>query len=220
MSRAPGSEVMLHSSSPQGHAENIVMRSRLSTWVTAGLLLGACGCAVTPETRQQLVETTSGNAVYKLPPDALVTTARRLLVEQKYELLPSSDPLYVHTTWRIRGNTDLGANWSRVFVQVHPLSDGRSVVRAYRMDYTTNGRAPSHPSMGAGNRDAKLGEGAAAASVAGEPLSPTRPVVRRAMDIEWDVLSRVEPRLAAHLEARAESYLATGRKDPSEPTEE
>ncbi|MFP2962475.1 hypothetical protein ACLEPN_33050 [Myxococcus sp. 1LA] len=196
------------------------MRSHFSKWVMVGLLLGACGCAVVPETRQQLVETTSGNAIYKLPPDTLLATARILLTEQKYELLPTADPLYIHTTWRIRGNTDLGANWSRVFVQVHPLSDGRAMVRAYRMDYTTNGRASSHPSMGAGNRDAKNGEGAAAASVAGEPLSPTRPTVRRALDIEWEVLSRVEPRLAAHLEARAEAYLATGKKDPSEPTEE
>ncbi|NTX02964.1 hypothetical protein [Myxococcus sp. CA040A] len=196
------------------------MRSRLSTWVTVGLLWGACGCAVTPETRQQLVETTSGNAVYNLSADALLTTTRRLLAEQKYELLPSSDPLYIHTTWRIRGNTDMGASWSRIFVQVHPLSDGRAVVRAYRMAYTTNGRAPMHPTLGAGTRDSKLGDGAATAYVQGEPMSPAKPIVRRASDIEWEVLSRVEPRLAAHLEARAEAYLATGRKDPSAPTEE
>lgn len=196
------------------------MRSRLSTWVTVGLLWGACGCAVTPETRQQLVETTSGNAIYNLSSDTLLATTRRLLVEQEFELLPTADPLYIHTTWRIQGNTDLGASWSRIFVQVHPLSDGRAVLRAYRMAYTTNGRAPEHPSLGAGTRDSKLGDGAAAASVQGEPLSPTKPVVTRAGDIEWEVLSRVEPKLAAHLAARAEAYLASGKKDPSEPTEE
>ncbi|MCP3059267.1 hypothetical protein LXT21_10825 [Myxococcus sp. K38C18041901] len=195
------------------------MRSRLSTWVTAWLLLGASGCAVTRDPRRQLLETTSANAIYKLPPDALLDATRQLLAEQHYELLPSVDPLYVHTTWRIEGNLDSGASWSKVFVQVHPTSDGRAVVRAYRMTYTTNGRAMAHPSFGAGDRDSKLAQAPTGSYVLGEPLSPTRPIVRRAPDFEWEVLERVEPRFAAFLQTRAQHYLALG-KDPSEPTEE
>ncbi|WP_426744748.1 hypothetical protein VZQ01_24190 [Myxococcus faecalis] len=82
-----------------------------------------------------------------------------------------------------------------------------------------DGLARSQPSLGAGDRDSKLAQAPTGTYVLGEPLSPSKPVVRRAPDFEWEVLERVEPRFAAFLETRAQHYLALGR-DPSEPTEE
>lgn len=180
----------------------------LSCVAAAGLLLGAAGCALTPDPQKDLLEGASSHAVYRLPPEQLLTTARQLLTEQGYELLPSSDPLYVHTTWRISGNLEVGASWSRLLINAHRLSDGRTMVRAYRMSYITNGRAASHPGMNADSKDNKNSEGGGGGRyVAGEPLSPTKPTLRRAADFEWDLLSRVEPRFAAHLQQRAEGYL-------------
>ncbi|HZI13701.1 MAG TPA: hypothetical protein VE153_25210 [Myxococcus sp.] len=184
----------------------------LSCVAAAGLLLGAAGCSLTPDPRKNLLEGTSSHAVYRLPPESLLTTARELLTEQGYELLPSSDPLYVHTTWKIDGNLDVGAAWSRILVNAHRLSDGRTMVRAYRMAYTTNGRAASHPSLSGGSKDNKNSEsGMGGRYVAGEPLSPTKPTLRRAADFEWALLSRVEPRFAAHLKQRVDAYLTDSK---------
>ncbi|MFP2927794.1 hypothetical protein ACLESO_21860 [Pyxidicoccus sp. 3LG] len=202
------------------------MKGRIASMVIAGLLLGATGCAIKQDPRQNLLEGTTSHAVYRLPAESLLTTAKELLVEQGYELLPTADPNYVHTTWRIQGNLDVGASWSRILVQAHPLADGRTMVRAYRMAYTTNGRAQSHPGGFAGTKEGKQGgsEGQGSSNqagvyVAGEPMSPTKPTLYRATDFEWALLSRVEPRFAAHLQSRVDTYL-TERKQPEAQVEE
>jgi|GEM_PF-1317496 hypothetical protein len=199
---------------------------RLARLAVVGLLLGATGCALKQDPRRNLLEGTSGHAVYKLPPEVLLTMARGLLVEQGYELLPTVDPLYVKTTWRIAGNLDIGANWSRILVQAVRLGDGRTVVRAYRMNYTTNGRAASHPGSFAGQKETKYassagggGSGSSGAGqvgqyVQGEPLSPTKPALSRATEFEWALLNRVDPKLAAHLENRVDAYLAESHQPP------
>ncbi|MFP2909433.1 hypothetical protein ACLESD_31200 [Pyxidicoccus sp. 3LFB2] len=187
---------------------------RLALLAACGLLLGTTGCALTPDPRKNLLEGTSGHAVYKLPPESLLTLSRELLVEQGYELLPTADPLYVHTTWRVNGNIDVGASWSRVLVQAHTLSDGRTMVRAYRLAYTTNGRAASHPGAFAGKNQSKSGkdsgEGQVGRYVLGEPMSAAKPQLQRATDFEWALLSRVDPQLSAHLQNRVDAYLAAG----------
>jgi hypothetical protein len=199
------------------------MSRRFAYMLVVGLLLGATGCALTRDPRQNLLEGTTSQAVYRLPPESLLTTTRELLVEQGYELLPSADPLYVHTTWKIKGNVDIGASWSRLLVQAHRLSDGRTMVRAYRMVYTTNGRAPSHPGAFAGQREGKEGTKGGGSSesqvgryVLGEPMSPTKPTLLRATDFEWALLNRVEPKFAAHLQSRVDAYLAEGKQSPVE----
>jgi hypothetical protein len=180
----------------------------LSCVAAAGLLLGAAGCSLTPDPRKNLLESTSSHAVYRLPPESLLNTTRELLTEQGYELLPTADPMYVHTTWKIDGNLEVGAAWSRILVNAHRLSDGRTLVRAYRMSYTTNGRAASHPSLSGGSKDNKNSEsGMGGRYVAGEPMSPTKPTLQRAADFEWALLARVEPRFAAHLKQRVDAYL-------------
>ncbi|MCY1019365.1 hypothetical protein [Pyxidicoccus sp. MSG2] len=208
------------------------MTRRLALLVAVGLALGASGCATTRDPRKELLEGTGSHAVYKLPPEALLTQMRELLTEQGYRTLPSSDPLYVHTSWKIAGNIEVGANWSRVLVQAVRLEDGRTMVRAYRMTYTTNGLAPSHPGSFAGTREgAEAGSegggsksnaggtsGQAGSYVMGEPMSPTKPHLYRAGDIEWALLARVSPQMATYLEQRVDAYLAE-RQHPSEQTE-
>lgn len=198
------------------------MTRRFADMAVVGLLLGALGCAVTPDPRQDLLEGTTSQAVYKLPPESLLATVKELLEEQGYALQPSTDPLYVHTTWRIKGNVDIGASWSRMLVQVHRLESGRSMVRAYRMTYTTNGRAASHPGSFAGTREGKEDKGSgggasgqAGSYVMGEAMSPTKPTLLRATDFEWALLSRVEPKFAATLQAKVDAYL-TERQQPDE----
>ena len=199
------------------------MNRRLAGMVVAGLVVGLMGCAVTPDPRQDLLESTTSQAVYKLPPESLLATMRELLVEQGYELLPTADPLYLHTTWRIKGNVDIGASWSRILVQAHRLENGRTMIRAYRLAYTTNGRASSHPGSFAGTREGKEDKGSgggasgqAGAYVAGEPMSPTKPTLLRATDVEWALLKRVEPKFAATLQSKVDAYLAERQQSAQE----
>ncbi len=198
---------------------------RLALLAVVGLLFAAPGCAIKQDPRTSLLEGTSSHAVYKLPPETLASTLRSVLVEQGYELLPTRDPLYVKTTWKIDGSLDMGARWARVLVQLHKLDNGRTTVRAYRMIYMTNGRAASHPGSFAGQKESKDagsagggsagGAGGAAQSgsyVLGEPLSPTKPNLVRAADIEWALLGRVSPQMAGFLEKRVDTYLQEGKQ--------
>ncbi|WP_163994336.1 hypothetical protein [Pyxidicoccus caerfyrddinensis] len=208
------------------------MKRRLVLLVAVGLVLGASGCATTRDPRQELLEGTGSHAVYKLPPEALLTASREILSERGYRLLPSSDPLYVHTSWKIEGSIEIGASWSRMLVQAVRLENGRTMVRAYRMAYTTNGLAPSHPGSFAGTREGKEGgsegggsksnagsSGQAGSYVMGEPMSPTKPHLYRAGDFEWALLARVSPEMASYLERRVDAYLAE-RQHPSMREEE
>lgn len=203
------------------------MKRRFALLAAVGLLLGAAGCATTRDPRKEMLEGTSGHAVYKLPPESLMATAREMLTEQGYRLLPTSDPLYLHTSWKISGTIEIGASWSRVLMQAVQLPNGRSMIRAYRMTYTTNGLAPSHPGSFAGQREGKesgsegggtkSGAGSSGQSgsyVLGEPMSPTKPNLVRASDLEWALLRRVSPRMATFLEHRVDAYLAEHKLPP------
>jgi hypothetical protein len=204
---------------------------RFALLAVLGWVSMTTGCAAKQDPRTNLLEGTSSHAVYKLPPESLLATMRTLLVEQGYELLPTSDPLYVKTTWKIDGNLDMGARWSRVLVQAVQLENGRTMVRAYRMHYMTNGRASSHPGSFAGQKESKDagsegggssgggGGGQVGRYVLGEPLSPTKPHVVRATDIEWALLGRVSPRMAGFLEQRVDAYLQERQQPPAPPRE-
>ncbi|QSQ22469.1 hypothetical protein JY651_46385 [Pyxidicoccus parkwayensis] len=209
------------------------MKRRLALLAAVGLLLGASGCAITRDARKELLEGTSSHAVYKLPPDKLLEATRSLLEEQGYRLLPSADSNYVHTTWKINGPEEMGAHWTRILVHAIPLTNGRTMIRAYRMDYITNGLAPSHPGSFAGTKEGKEAgsEGGGTASnagtsgqagsyVMGEPLSPTKPHLFRASDFEWALLARVAPNMATFLEHRVDAYLAEQRNPPARADEE
>lgn len=208
------------------------MKRRLAMLAAVGLLLGTVGCATARDARKDLLEGTSSQAVYKLPPQKLLQEVSALLEEQGYRLLPSADPHYVHTTWKINGPVEMGAHWTRVLVQVVPLENGRTMVRAYRMVYLTNGLAPSHPGYFAGTKEGKEGgsegggtsskagsSGQAGTYVLGEPLSPTKPILERAGDFEWALLARVAPAMATYLEHRVDAYLAE-RSAPAKSEEE
>ena len=55
------------------------------------------------------------------------------LGERGYALLPSTNPLFLHTPWKVRGNHDVFTSWSRVYLEGRKLADGRLVVRAWKV---------------------------------------------------------------------------------------
>jgi hypothetical protein len=187
----------------------------MKRWLVMGLLpLVVAGCATTASTppapdRAELLARASGQVLYRRPPEEVLEAARAVLNEHGYTVLPSSDPYYVRTGWKVEGNPDISSRWSRLLLQGRRLADGRFMLRAFEQVNTTVGRAPAHPSLGGGNRDANRGgEGANTNYVQGEALSAAPVVTRRNASMEWEVLSRLEPRFARTVERQVDVYVA------------
>ena len=115
----------------------------------------------------------------------------------------------MRTSWQVRfdESLDIGAVRERHFVMGKQLDDGRFVLNAYRITYTTIGRTAAHPASF--HTDEKTG---VQRMVKGDPLSYVRPVLVRDLELEWQLLSRVAPSVARELESQVDQYLA---KDPA-----
>ncbi|XXF77477.1 hypothetical protein P2318_31150 [Myxococcaceae bacterium GXIMD 01537] len=184
--------------------------TRLLTLALGALLYA--GCATTAPAplvldRDVLLARATGRLTYKRPPEEVLEALKTTLDEQGYHVLPSSQPYYVHTDWKVEGDPDISSHWSRVLVQCMRFTDGRFVVRAYEQVQTTVGRAPAHPSLGGGNRDAQKGGGGNTNFVEGEPLAAAPVVTRRAMQVEWALLARLEPRFAKAVEREVDVFV-------------
>lgn len=175
------------------------------------LLLGGTGCA---NNRQFLLERSAAHVAYRLPSEQVLEVARELLKERGYLILESRDPLYVRTSWEVKFDErlDVGAVRERHFVMARELEDGRFVLNAYRLTYTTIGRTAPHPSST--QVDEKTGT---QPMVQGDPLSYARPVLVRDLELEWQILSRVAPAVARELESQVNQYLATAPKQAAFP---
>jgi hypothetical protein len=167
------------------------------------LLLGGTGCATN---RQHLLERSAAYVAYRLPSEQLMETAREVLKDRGYLILESRDPLYVRTSWRVKfdESLDIGAVRERHFVMGKQLADGRFVLNAYLLTYTTIGRTAPHPSSF--HTDEKTG---VQRMVKGDPHSYARPVLTRDLELEWQILSRVAPSVAHELESQVDEYLAS-----------
>ncbi|MCY1078566.1 hypothetical protein [Archangium lansingense] len=183
------------------------IRALLPLTLLGLLLLGVTGCATSK--RQDLLELSATYVAYRLPPEQLLESARDILQERGYVILPSTDPNYVRTTWRVKfdDSLDIGALRERQFVMAKQLDDGRFVLNAYRLTYTTIGRTAPHPATFGANDTSGVQK-----MVKGDPLSNARPVLIRDRELEWQILSRVAPSIAHELESQVDEYLGTESK--------
>jgi hypothetical protein len=170
------------------------------------LLLEVTGCATE---RQELLERSVSYVSYRLPAEQVLDAARELLKERGYTLVPSTDPLYVRTAWKVSfdDTLDVGGVMERRFIMGKQLDDGRFVLNAYRLTHTTIGRTMAHPSSP--RADEKTG---VQQNIKGDPLSNARPVLVRDLELEWQILSRVSPATAHELESQVDRYIATESK--------
>lgn len=122
------------------------MRCWLALGVGAFLVLGT-GCATTNHERQVLLERVTTEVVYNMPPKQVMDAARAVLDERGYLPAPGGSLNSVYTQWKIDGDLDHLARWSKVLVIGEQRSDGRYVVRAQQVTWVTPGRADSHPGL-------------------------------------------------------------------------
>lgn len=191
----------------------MTMKRWLLGAVSVLLSLGSVGCAGPQVQRKVLLERTSSYVVYDLPAQQVMDAAEKVLAERGYSLLPSTDPLFLHTPWVVRGNFDVFTDWSRVYVEGRKLPDGRLVVRAYRMAANIPARTqllPGFSSSGMTNPDEQPNT-TPTIMLATEPVLgrySTRPVIRRWPELEWAIMERVDPTFAGKVKEQVDVYLA------------
>lgn len=171
------------------------------------LVLGLTGCATTP--RKQLLERSAAYVAYSLPSEQVLQAAREVLEERGYLIQVSRDPNYLRTDWRTKfdDSLDAGSLRERQFVVGKELEDGRYMVNAYRLTYTTIGRTAPHPASFRTNEQTGQQR-----MVKGDPLSNARPALTRDLELEWEILSRLSPSVAHELENQVDQYLGTESK--------
>ena len=190
---------------PCRFSEEARTRALLPVALVGLLLLGVTGCV---SERQHLIERSAAYVTYRLPAEQVLEVARELLKEQGYLILETRDPLYVRTSWRAKfdESLDIGAVRERQLVIGTKLADGRFVLKAYRISYTTIGRTAPHPIS---SKNETTGE---QKMTKGDPLSYAEPVLVRDLELEWQIFSRVAPSVARELESQVDQYLVTESK--------
>jgi hypothetical protein len=187
------------------------MRFGFAMGVSALLVLGA-GCATTGagKERRILLERASAEIAYEQPARVVMDAAKAVLSDHGYVLAPGRGTNSMRTQWKIDGDLEMTARWSKVLIVGQYRADGRFIVRAQQVMWVTGGRTAAHPSMatsGAGKR----GSDSATNYVPGEPYSPAKPVFSRALNLEWEILQRVEPQFASEVEKQVDIYLSNPR---------
>ncbi|MCK8502365.1 hypothetical protein [Myxococcus fulvus] len=182
--------------------------------VCAGLAAVVCasGCASSPQ--KALLGRTSGLVVYDLPAMQVMKAAEAELGERGYALLPSTDPYFLQTPWKVSGNYDMGSSWSRLYVEGRVRADGRFVVRAYEMAATTFARTQALPFGLRETTSATIDDkpnATPAELIASEPELQTRSAranIRRNLDLEWAILERLNPDFANKVKEQVDLYVA------------
>ncbi|MCP3103726.1 hypothetical protein LZ198_33070 [Myxococcus sp. K15C18031901] len=134
-------------------------------WVLA--FLGCTGCAAltrslasqyNPETGEY--ETPREEVVYLVPIEDAMMTARRVLEEQRYDVLEKEGGLEMFSSAHEPGKNDPGLrNIERYYVKGHRMGPRQSLVRIYRLSYSemeTGVEEPPPVSNSENSRDAKV----------------------------------------------------------------
>jgi hypothetical protein len=168
------------------------------------------GCA--GSSRKTLLERTGGLVVYDLPAQQVMAAAEEELGARGYALLPSTDPYFLQTPWKVSGNFDVFSAWSRRYVEGHKLPDGRFVVRAYEMAANMAARTQLLPGMATSVPTAPDEKPNTMPTVllATEPVlvRSAHPGIRRDLAFEWAIMERLNPEFAGRVKEQVDYYLA------------
>lgn len=189
--------------------------------------LAATGCASThassvdltePQAREVLLHRTSAQVTYRRAPEEVMAAVRAVLEERGYRVLPSTDPDYVHTAWNVDSQGATYTQLSQYLVAGQRLADGRFLVRAHQRQLTNVGGVLLHPTAAPPlprhmieTMQAPENGGINLALAADTPLNAGTPEVRRAPELEWAILSRLEPRFTHAVEKQVDVYVANHR---------
>ncbi|WP_246137136.1 MULTISPECIES: hypothetical protein [Myxococcus] len=188
----------------------MVRKQWLAAMTSIVAALCFAGCAAP---QKVLLERTSSLVVYDLPAMEVMKAAEKVIADRGYDLLPSTDPYFLQTPWKVTGSFDIGTRWSRLYVEGHIRADGRFSVRAYEMAATTFGRTQALPGLVHTGYDTvhNTPNATPAALVGTEPEMQTRsarPNIRRLLELEWNILERLNPEFAGRVKEQVDFYVA------------
>jgi uncharacterized lipoprotein len=167
-----------------------MISSKRSPWSMSLVLLAAvtlaAGC--TASRRQAYVEEKTQQHVYRKPIAEVWPQVRLLLKEKGFPMREAPGAYEISTDWQMVGApSSLGTSYVRYLVRGKQPSPVLSTVEVLRQNRTESGQTPVDPRSGQ-RRD--IG-------------NDTSSLVRD-LELEWELLQRVDPEAAKALQAEAE----------------
>jgi hypothetical protein len=181
---------------------------RLLPLAAAGLIAAsAAGCAAEPP-RAKAIDHYAGSYIYHHPTDEVTAAVQRLLEDRGYEVMPIMQGEALRTEWKeVIGTEEVATVYERYFVLVQRLTGEHTRVAAMKLQYSTVGMESYHPTAPF-HSDA---EGRSVNTVTYEkgwrPLQMGKPIAKRALDLEWALIRRLDPDRARQIEATVDYRL-------------
>ena len=174
-------------------------------WTALILLVLACG-----PSRARLLEEKTSRYVFHRSGDELTAAITNYFEEKGYRWDPPRPNGVRRTAWKqVYGESEFATISEAYFVHVKPLGRAHATVQVVRVSQTTAGMETYHPTMAANSgRDLKDTQPAQSMGKGTSPLPSSPPVARRALDVEWQLIRRLEPDRAAALESRVDAPAA------------
>lgn len=170
----------------------------------------SAGCAAAQPTRGSVIESYASNYVYHRPSGEVIGGIQRLLEDRRFQIMPTMRGNAMQTEWKeVIGDDDVGAVQERYYIVVRPLTKEFSRVTAVRLQFSTVGMETWHP-LRPFTRGGEKEEQNVNTQNFGKGLFPLpmgKPTVRRALDLEWDLIRRLDPSRARQIEVTAD-YVA------------
>lgn len=186
---------------------------RLVPVAAAGLIaLGVAGCAGRP-VRDVLIDQHAAAYVFHHPREEVLAALQRMLEQRGFEVLPLSRGEALVTEWMLLTGTErIATAYEKLFVVVRRLTPEHSRVTALRMQLSTVGMETYHPTVQA-HEDGDGGKTSASRQVndGNYPLQWGKPYVRRALDVEWALIRRLDPARARQIETAVKRQLGKER---------
>ena len=183
------------------------LRCLLPSLAAALLLAAVAGCATAPP-RAAAIDRHASAYIYHHPKDDVIAALQRMLEDRGFEVMPVMQGNAVKTEWRgLIGSDQVGTVQERYVIIVYPLTKQHSRITAMRLQRSTMGMEAWHP-LSRVDSDPTGKNGNNASPTEGlVPLPMGKPLAKRALDIEWELIRRLDPVRARQIEAMVDYRL-------------
>jgi hypothetical protein len=191
------------------------LAERLLPLAAAGLLAAsASGCAAEPP-RAKALNHYAGSYIYHHPADEVTAAFQRLLEERGYQVMPVMQGQALRTEWKeMIGTEEVATVYERYFILIQRLTGEHTRVAAMQLQYSTLGMETYHPTVPFHNDPEGRGVNTVTYGKGWKPLQMGKPLAKRAVDLEWALIRRLDPDRARQIEATVDYRLT---HDPGSP---
>jgi hypothetical protein len=191
------------------------LAARLLPLAAAGLFAASvAGCAADPP-RVKAIHDYAGSYIYHHTPDEVTAAVQRLLEERGYEVMPVMQGEALRTEWKdVIGTEEVATVYQRYFVLIQRLTGEHTRIAAMRLEYSTVGMETYHPTAPFHNDPDGRSVNTVTYEKGWKPRQMGKPFAKRALDLEWALIGRLDPDRARQIEAAVDYRLT---HDPGSP---